>query len=99
MPETIGGVVVPDSAVAAATELVRRTTPQLIYHHSRRAELDTFVNHVERAWGEKLLVYDGAAGPAATSDPLATTDFGGAHPSSSGRANRGRCGRCATSPK
>ena len=40
MPETIAGVVVPDSALAAdATELVRGTTPPLIYHHSRRVFL------------------------------------------------------------
>jgi hypothetical protein len=40
VPETIAGVVVPDSALAvAATELVRETTPPLIYHHSRRVFL------------------------------------------------------------
>jgi hypothetical protein len=40
MPETIAGVVVPDSALTtAATELVRSTTPPLIYHHSRRVFL------------------------------------------------------------
>lgn len=40
MPETIAGVTIPDSPLAvAATELVRETTPPLIYHHSRRVFL------------------------------------------------------------
>jgi hypothetical protein len=40
MPETIAGVRIPDSAlVADATELVRTTAPELIFHHSRRVFL------------------------------------------------------------
>ncbi|KUN40961.1 HD domain-containing protein [Streptomyces longwoodensis] len=40
MSEKIAGVAVPDSALArAATELVRETTPPLIFHHSRRVYL------------------------------------------------------------
>jgi hypothetical protein len=40
MPEIIAGVRIPDSALAnAATELVRDTTPELIYNHSRRVFL------------------------------------------------------------
>jgi hypothetical protein len=40
VPQTIAGVTVPDSALAvAATDLVRETTPPLIYHHSRRVFL------------------------------------------------------------
>ena len=40
MPENIAGVAVPDSGIAAdATELVRDTTNELIYNHSRRVFL------------------------------------------------------------
>ncbi|MFH9011729.1 HD domain-containing protein [Streptomyces sp. NPDC017943] len=40
MSEKIAGVVVPDSAlVREATDLIRSTTPPLIYHHSRRVYL------------------------------------------------------------
>ncbi|MDT5176300.1 MAG: hypothetical protein QOJ95_498 [Mycobacterium sp.] len=40
MTETIAGVSVPDSALAkAATELIRDTTNELIFHHSRRVFL------------------------------------------------------------
>lgn len=40
MGEEIAGVTVPDSGTArAATELIRDTTPPLIYHHSRRVFL------------------------------------------------------------
>ena len=40
MSEVIAGVRVPDSTLAAAaTELVRDTTPELIYNHSRRVFL------------------------------------------------------------
>ncbi len=40
MPENIAGIAVPDSAIAVdATELVRDTTNELIYHHSRRVYL------------------------------------------------------------
>jgi len=38
--ETIAGVQIPDSRIAIdATELIRETTPPLIYHHSRRVFL------------------------------------------------------------
>jgi hypothetical protein len=38
--ETIAGVVIPDSSlVAEATKLVKETTPELIYNHSRRVYL------------------------------------------------------------
>ncbi|MEV1168238.1 hypothetical protein [Nonomuraea sp. NPDC049784] len=37
MSETIAGVVIPDSPIAAeATSLVRETTTPLLFHHSRR---------------------------------------------------------------
>ncbi|SNY34418.1 HD domain-containing protein [Paractinoplanes atraurantiacus] len=37
MPEVIAGLAVPETAAAAeATELIRKTTSPLIYHHSRR---------------------------------------------------------------
>ncbi|MFI8165760.1 HD domain-containing protein [Streptomyces sp. NPDC085931] len=40
MTETIAGVEIPDSKLAReATELIRTTTPPLIYHHSRRVYL------------------------------------------------------------
>jgi hypothetical protein len=40
MAETIAGVSIPDSALAReATELIRDTTTELIYHHSRRVYL------------------------------------------------------------
>src|SRR5690242_5087822 len=40
MSETIAGVVIPDTAlVHAATELVRDTTDDLLYNHSRRVYL------------------------------------------------------------
>ncbi|MGV9279997.1 HD domain-containing protein [Streptomyces sp. NPDC003730] len=40
MTETIAGMDIPDSALAReATELVRDTTPPLIFHHSRRVYL------------------------------------------------------------
>jgi hypothetical protein len=40
MAETIAGVQIPDSALAKdATELIRDTTNELIYHHSRRVFL------------------------------------------------------------
>ncbi|MBJ7338384.1 HD domain-containing protein [Mycolicibacterium sp.] len=40
MVETIAGVHIPDSALArAATELIRDTTTELIFHHSRRVYL------------------------------------------------------------
>src|SRR5205085_2860450 len=40
MSETIAGVVIPDSALAAeATELVRDAAPPLLYDHSRRVYL------------------------------------------------------------
>jgi hypothetical protein len=40
MPETIAGVVIPDSTIAAeATSLVRETTTPLLFHHSRRVFL------------------------------------------------------------
>lgn len=40
MPETIAGVVIPDSAlVREATELVRDVTDDLVFHHSRRVFL------------------------------------------------------------
>lgn len=40
MTEIIAGITIPDSAlVKAATELVRDTTPDLIFHHSRRVFL------------------------------------------------------------
>ena len=40
MIETIAGVQIPDSRIAIdATELIRETTPPLIYHHSRRVFL------------------------------------------------------------
>ncbi|MEQ8146172.1 HD domain-containing protein [Streptomyces sp. OP7] len=40
MSETIAGITVPDSKLAqAATDLIRDTTPPLIFHHSRRVFL------------------------------------------------------------
>ena len=40
MTTTIAGIRIPDSAMArAATELVRDTEPDLLYHHSRRVFL------------------------------------------------------------
>ncbi|MFJ8808678.1 HD domain-containing protein [Streptomyces sp. NPDC102490] len=40
MTQTIAGIDIPDSALAReATELVRDTTPPLIFHHSRRVYL------------------------------------------------------------
>ncbi|MET9169357.1 HD domain-containing protein, partial [Streptomyces cellulosae] len=40
MSEKIAGVAIPDSTLAReATELIRDTTPPLIYHHSRRVFL------------------------------------------------------------
>ncbi|EFD71494.1 conserved hypothetical protein [Streptomyces lividans TK24] len=40
MTETIAGIGIPDSSLAReATELVRDTTPPLIFHHSRRVYL------------------------------------------------------------
>ncbi|TRW89149.1 HD domain-containing protein [Mycolicibacterium sp. 018/SC-01/001] len=40
MIETIAGVTIPDSALARdATEIIRDTTNELIYHHSRRVYL------------------------------------------------------------
>lgn len=40
MVETIAGVAIPDSALATdATQLIRDTTSELIYHHSRRVFL------------------------------------------------------------
>lgn len=40
MSEEIAGVAIPDSPLAkAATELIRDTTPPLIFHHSRRVYL------------------------------------------------------------
>lgn len=40
MTETIAGIAVPDSALAAAvTELVREAAPPLLFHHSRRVYL------------------------------------------------------------
>ncbi|MEV0971323.1 HD domain-containing protein [Microtetraspora glauca] len=40
MSETIAGVKIPDSALAAdATELVRQAAPPLLFHHSRRVYL------------------------------------------------------------
>ncbi len=40
MSETIAGVQIPDSRIAhEATELIRDTTPPVIYHHSRRVFL------------------------------------------------------------
>lgn len=40
MVETIAGVAIPDSALAKdATQLIRDTTTELIYHHSRRVFL------------------------------------------------------------
>ncbi|MCW2550841.1 MAG: hypothetical protein JWR78_622, partial [Mycobacterium sp.] len=40
MTETIAGVTIPDSSLAKdATELIRDTTTELIFHHSRRVFL------------------------------------------------------------
>lgn len=40
MTETIAGITIPDTPlVAAATDLVRRVTDDLLYHHSRRVFL------------------------------------------------------------
>lgn len=40
MPDTIAGIVIPDSSlVVEATELIRDTTNELIYNHSRRVFL------------------------------------------------------------
>ncbi len=62
MSETIAGIAIPDSDLAReATELVRETATELVYHHSRRVYLFASVRGLERglAWDPELL-YVGA---------------------------------------
>lgn len=62
MSETIAGIAIPDSDLAReATELVRETATELVYHHSRRVYLFASLRGLERglAWDPELL-YVGA---------------------------------------
>src|ERR1700752_4790759 len=62
MKETIAGIAIPDSALAtAATQLVRDTEPDLLYHHSRRVFLWAALTGERRALRyDPELLYMGA---------------------------------------
>jgi hypothetical protein len=62
MPETIAGIEIPDTPlVAAATDLVRRSAPPLLFHHSRRVYLFGMLQGRRRGLvADPELVYVGA---------------------------------------